>query len=180
MLNGIQSNPDTISLIEKITEQCIAAIRKGNKILFAGNGGSAADAQHLAAELVCRFMENRAALPAIALTTDTSVLTAIGNDFGFDELFSRQIEALANKGDVLFVISTSGQSRNIRIAIEMARTKNITVVGLTGNVGVEMAALCDYAICVPSENTARIQEGHILIGHIICGLIEKNFISEKQ
>lgn len=179
MLDKVQSDPEIIALIEKITLQCIEAVRIGNKILFAGNGGSAADAQHLAAELVCRFMINRRALPAIALTTDTSILTAVGNDFGFNEIFSRQIEGLANEGDILFVISTSGKSENIRSAITAARNKNLTIVGLTGERGTEMAALCDYAICIPSSDTARIQEGHILLGHIICKLIENNVATAR-
>ena len=142
-------------------------LQNGNKILLAGNGGSAADAQHLAAELVCRFETTRKALPAIALTTDTSLLTAIGNDLGYRYLFSRQIEALADSGDLFIAISTSGNSENILEALKTASAKGCYTLLLGGQEGGAAKNLCDLAILVPSDNTARIQEVHILIGHIL-------------
>ena len=152
---------------------CIGALRQGNKILFAGNGGSAADAQHLAGELVSRFNYNRPGLPAFSLSTDTSVLTAIGNDYGYEHLFARQIESVGNAGDVFFGISTSGRSPNILKALQAARTKGLLTVGLTGCGGGLMPEYCDHCLRVPSDSTPRIQEGHILIGHTICCLIEQ-------
>ncbi len=144
----------------------------GNKLLIAGNGGSAADAQHIAAEFVSRFNFDRPGLPALALTTDTSILTAIGNDYGYDQLFRRQIEANGVGGDIFLGISTSGNSPNILQALEAARQKGIMTFGLTGKSGGKMRDLCDHCLCVPSENTPRIQEAHILIGHTLCAMVE--------
>lgn len=144
----------------------------GHKLLIAGNGGSAADAQHIAAEFVSRFNFDRPGLPALALTTDTSILTAVGNDYGYDQLFRRQIEANGVAGDVFLGISTSGNSPNILQALEAARLKGITTIGLTGQHGGSMRELCDHCLCVPSGDTPRIQEAHILIGHTICGMVE--------
>lgn len=144
----------------------------GNKLLIAGNGGSAADAQHIAAEFVSRFNFDRPGLPAMALTTDTSILTAVGNDYGYDQLFRRQIEANGQKGDVFLGISTSGNSPNILQALGAARLKGITTFGLTGETGGMMRELCDYCLCVPSRDTPRIQEAHILIGHTLCAMVE--------
>ena len=144
----------------------------GHKLLIAGNGGSAADAQHIAAEFVSRFNFDRPGLPALALTTDTSILTAVGNDYGYDQLFRRQIEANGVAGDVFLGISTSGNSPNILQALEGARLKGITTIGLTGQQGGSMRELCDHCLCVPSGDTPRIQEAHILIGHTICGMVE--------
>lgn len=158
---------------ERIAQACCTALRAGNKILFAGNGGSAADAQHLAGELVSRFNFDRPGLPAFALTTDTSVLTAIGNDYGYDKLFARQVNAVGASGDVFFAISTSGRSANILRALEEGRSKGMVTVGFTGKLGGDMLRLCDYLIRVPVTETPKIQEGHIVIGHIICGLIER-------
>ena len=152
---------------------CIVALRNGNKILFAGNGGSAADAQHLAGELVSRFNYDRPGLAAFSLSTDTSVLTAIGNDYGYEHLFARQIEAIGHAGDILFAISTSGRSPNILNAVRVAREKGLVAVGLTGRGGGELPALCDHCLRTPSDSTPRIQEGHITIGHTICYLIEQ-------
>jgi D-sedoheptulose 7-phosphate isomerase len=163
----------------KVAELCIAALRRGNKILFAGNGGSAADAQHLAGELISRFNYDRPGLPAFALSTDTSVLTAIGNDYGYDKLFARQIEAVGNTGDVLFGISTSGRSPNILNAMRVAREKGLATVGLTGRVGGDLPALCDHCLRVPANATPRIQEGHIVIGHTICALIEQQLFPQS-
>jgi D-sedoheptulose 7-phosphate isomerase len=158
--------------VAQVAEACVEALRHGHKILFAGNGGSAADAQHLAAELVSRYAYDRPGLPAFALTTDTSVLTAIGNDYGYERLFARQIEAVGSAGDVFFGISTSGRSPNVLNAFDAARAKGVITVGMTGRAGSQMPARCDYLLRVPSESTPRIQEGHIAIGHAICQLIE--------
>ncbi len=152
---------------------CARAINSGNKIMFFGNGGSAADAQHLATELSVRYVDDRAPIAGIALTTDTSTLTAAGNDYGFDHIFSRQIEAIGSKGDVVIAISTSGNSPNITKAITAAKDKGITVVGLTGKTGGKMREMCDHILIVPSSSTARIQEMHILLGHMLCGALER-------
>lgn len=152
---------------------CVASLRSGGKIMFAGNGGSAADAQHWAGELVSRFYYDRPGLPAIALTTDTSALTAIGNDYGYDYTFARQLEALGREGDVFFAISTSGNSPNIVRACQAARGRDIHVVGLTGQEGGKLADICDICFRIPSPETPRIQEGHEFIGHIVCALIEQ-------
>ncbi|MCP4355446.1 MAG: D-sedoheptulose 7-phosphate isomerase [Proteobacteria bacterium] len=169
-----QTKDLTLKPFSKMIEFSISAIKNGNKILFAGNGGSAADAQHWATELTVRYKVNRKAIPAIALTTDTSALTAIGNDFGFDYLFSRQVEALGNKGDVFIAISTSGNSANIINAIEEAKKIGITVIGFTGNGGGKMKNMCDVLIDIPSKTTARIQEMHEILGHSFCDIIEQS------
>jgi len=148
------------------------SILQGHKVLWCGNGGSAADAQHLAAELVGRFRYTRAGLPSIALTTDSSILTAIANDYGFDEVFERQVEALCQPGDVVVGISTSGNSRNVCAAFAKARSLQAATIALTGKAGGRMAALADVCIRVPSADTARIQEAHILCGHMLCEWIE--------
>ncbi|MEM4264029.1 MAG: D-sedoheptulose 7-phosphate isomerase [Candidatus Woesearchaeota archaeon] len=158
--------------IEKTAEAMIIALKNGKKILICGNGGSAADAQHFAAELVCRFEKDRKPLPAIALTVNTSNITAIGNDFGFDFVFSKQVEALGREGDILVAISTSGNSPNVLKAIEKAKELKIKTVLLSGKAGGKMKGLCDYELIIPTENTARIQECHILIIHTWCKLIE--------
>ncbi len=163
--------------IERAAVMLAETLRRGDKILICGNGGSAADAQHIAAELTGRFAMEREALPAIALTTDTSALTAIANDYGFDRVFERQIEALAKRGDVLIGISTSGRSQNIIRALERARHKGCATLGLSGRDGGVMDELCDLNLTVPLESTARIQEMHIFIGHIICELVEKELFS---
>jgi D-sedoheptulose 7-phosphate isomerase len=160
---------DTLVTIGKLTAD---AMRSGHKLLVAGNGGSAADAQHLVAEFVVRFTVNRPALRAIALTTDSSILTAAGNDFGFDHIFSRQIEALGQPGDVFLGISTSGNSTNILKALHQAKKMNITTVGFSGNNGGLMRSLCDHNIIIPSSVTANIQESHLALEHIFCMLVE--------
>jgi D-sedoheptulose 7-phosphate isomerase len=157
----------------KITKVALAAIRKGNKIMFCGDGGSAADSQHLAAELVSRLYKDRPALAAIGLTVDTSILTASGNDYGYERIFSRQIEALGQKGDVLIAITTSGRSRNIIEAVIEANKKLVTTIGFLGEGGRDVGALVDYQINVPSISIPKIQEAHIAIGHIFCALLEK-------
>jgi len=152
---------------------CENAIRDGGKILFFGNGGSASDAQHLATELTARYITDRKAIAAIALTTDTSALTAIGNDMGFEKIFARQVEALGRKGDVAVGISTSGNSANVLEALKTARGMGIVTVGLTGGEGGKMPGLCDIVLAVPSKTTARIQEMHITLGQMLCGALEK-------
>jgi len=157
-----------IPLIVKCAEAIFSALSNGNKVLICGNGGSAADAQHIAAEFVGRYETERIALPAIALTTDTSALTALGNDYGFERIYARQIEALAQPGDVLIALSTSGNSPNIISAVMSARKSGCYVIGLTGAKGKKLASLCDLCILIPAERTARIQEAHITIAHIWC------------
>jgi D-sedoheptulose 7-phosphate isomerase len=173
LIGKLATDRELIALLEAIAGRCIAALRADNKILFAGNGGSAADAQHLAAEFVSRFAFDRPGLSAFALTTDTSALTAIGNDYGYEKLFARQVQAVGKAGDVFFGISTSGKSPNILRALEECRSRKITTVGFTGQNGGAMPALCDYCVRVPSTETPKIQEGHITLGHIVCGLVER-------
>ena len=169
---------EVLDSIYQATKLIIDAYKNGNKTLIAGNGGSAADAQHIAAEFVSRFYFDREALASIALTTDTSILTAIGNDYGFDRVFARQIEANGLKGDIFIAISTSGNSKNIIEAIKVAKAKNLYTVALTGMSGGKIANMCDITIKVPSSSTPRIQESHILIGHIMCEIVEKQLFSK--
>lgn len=161
-----------VPVVERIAGEMTRRLRAGNKILWCGNGGSAADAQHLAAELVGRFQRNRRGLPSIALTTDTSILTAVANDHGYEKVFSRQVEALGVEGDLLVGISTSGNSRNVCLALETARSLGVFTVGFAGEGGGEIAAIADLALCIPSKDTARVQESHILCGHILCDWVE--------
>lgn len=163
---------DILEQVERVATAIKAALANGKKILFCGNGGSAADSQHLAAEFVGRFQKERQGLPAIALTVDTSILTAVGNDYGFDKVFVRQVEALGNEGDVLVGISTSGTSPNVLAAVELAKTKGIYCVGMTAAGGGKMLEVCDECIAIPAKITARAQEMHILIGHILCELVD--------
>lgn len=161
--------------IEKSAKLCIDSLKNGRKILIFGNGGSAADSQHIAAEIVGRYKVERKGLPAIALTTDTSALTAIGNDYGYLHVFERQVEALANKGDVLIGISTGGTSENVISALKLANKLGCKAIGFSGKSGGELNTLCDVNIVVPSEDIPRIQEMHIFIGHTICHLIDQAF-----
>ncbi len=158
-----------VALVNMLTE----LFKHGGKLLVMGNGGSAADAQHFVAEIVGRFKLERRALPAVALTTDTSILTAIGNDYGFESIFSRQVEALANEGDLVIGISTSGNSPNILKALQEARLRGCLTAGLLGKSGGSIKEFCDLALIIPSDDTPRIQEGHITIIHIVCDLMEK-------
>ncbi len=158
--------------LEKTAQLIDAALRRGNKILFCGNGGSAADSQHLAAEFVGRFQTERRGLPAVALTVDTSILTAVANDYGYDTVFARQVQALGQPGDVLVGLSTSGNSANVLRAIAEAKAKGMTCIGMTAAGGGKMAACCDICLAVPAEVTARAQEMHILMGHILCELVD--------
>ena len=161
-------------------QMILKTYQAGGKVLLIGNGGSAADAQHIAAELIGRFQLERTGLPAIALTTNTSALTALANDYAYDAVFSRQLEALASNKDILIAITTSGTSPNILKAVETAHSKGVYVVGLTGDDGGKLKDMADLTIMVPSNNIARIQEAHITIGHIICHLVEKGLFNESS
>jgi len=160
------------------SQKIITAFHSGNKVLLAGNGGSASDAQHIAAEFVGRFKINRPPLPALALTTDTSILTAVGNDFGFDSVFSRQVSALGAAGDILLVFSTSGNSQNLVKAVCAAKEKQVTSLGFLGKTGGAVAGALDDCIVVSCENTAIIQEVHITMGHILCDIVEREFFGK--
>ena len=180
LLTAMSHDSALRELILRAVALSVQALKRGNKLLFAGNGGSAADAQHWAGELVSRFNFDRPGLAAIALTTDTSILTAIGNDYGYDYVFARQIEALGRSGDVLFALSTSGNSKNIVRAIQASRAAGIAVIGFTGQGGGSMAELCDICLRMPSAETPKIQEGHELLGHMICGLIEQAMFANAR
>ncbi len=167
-------------VIEAIALGMTSAILGGGKILWCGNGGSAADCQHLAAEIVGRFRRERRGLPSIALTTDSSILTAVANDYGYQCVFSRQVEALARPGDVLVGISTSGNSQNVIMALEQGRSMGVTTVAMTGAGGGKMGAIADFTLAVPSTETARIQEAHILVGHVLCDWVELRWTQTQQ
>jgi len=171
---------EVVSAIARVSEILVEALAQGNKALLFGNGGSAADAQHIAAEFVGRFAFDRPALPALALSVNTSCVTAIGNDYGFDLVFSRQLEALARRGDVVIGITTSGNSPNVIQAMATARKMGLHTVALTGCTGGKLKKAVDYCICVPSDQTPRIQECHILIGHIISELVEQSLFHEPS
>jgi D-sedoheptulose 7-phosphate isomerase len=173
-------SPEVVSVVAKVSELLVDAFREGNKVLLFGNGGSAADAQHIAAEFVGRFAFDRPALSALALSVNTSCVTAVGNDYGFDRVFSRQIEALARPGDVAIGISTSGNSLNVVRAVSVAKNMGVHTVALTGCTGGELKNAADHCICVPSTETARIQECHILIGHIISELVEQTIFDHES
>lgn len=175
---AIYENENLINKIEEVSKLCVRLYMGKNKTILAGNGGSAADAQHIAAELVGRYGFDRPSIPSLALTTDTSCLTAIGNDYGYDKVFSRQLEGMGQEGDLFIGISTSGNSKNIINAFVSAKEKGITTVALVGRDGGEMAKMADIALVVPSDSTPRIQESHILIGHIICDIIEKEIFGD--
>lgn len=174
----ILNDENLINLIKKSALMIIQAYKNGNKTLLAGNGGSAADAQHIAGEFVSRFYFDRPGIASIALSTDTSILTAIGNDYGYENLFARQVQAQGNKGDVFIGISTSGNSKNILKALEICKEKEILSIGLSGDSGGAMNELCDMCIKVPSSCTPRIQEAHILIGHILCAIVEEELFGK--
>lgn len=177
--NSILQNEEILQLVLTISKKTIDAYKSGNKTILAGNGGSAADAQHFAGEFVSRFYFDRPGLPSIALSTDTSVITAVGNDYGYEKVFSRQIQANGNSGDIFIAISTSGNSENILEALKESKKRGIITVGLTGEDGGKMKELCDYCVCVPSKETPRIQEAHILIEHIICSLVEEEIFGNE-
>lgn len=167
-----------LEAIAEVAALCVRIYRNGNKTMLAGNGGSAADAQHIAAELVGRYGFDRPSIPSLALTTDTSNLTAIGNDYGYDQVFSRQVEGMGQQGDVFIGISTSGNSQNVVNAFESAKAMGITTIALVGRDGGAMGQMADHAIIVPSNATPRIQESHIMIGHILCDVIEKELFGD--
>ncbi|RYZ29603.1 MAG: SIS domain-containing protein [Chitinophagaceae bacterium] len=173
-------NEELLLTIQELTSKIVAALRDGGRLYFCGNGGSAADAQHLAAEFSGRFYKDRNALPAEALHVNTSYITAVGNDYGFDVIYSRLVEGIMSKGDILIGLSTSGNSANIVKAFESARTKEITTVAFTGLTGGLLKSLSDFLINVPSADTPRIQESHIMIGHIICQLAEEQYFSQEK
>jgi len=168
-----------LSRIARVGRACVTALRKGHRILLFGNGGSAADAQHIAAELVGRFRRERPGLPALALTTNASTLTAIGNDYSFEDVFARQVEAFGNKGDVAIGISTSGNAANVLGGIAMARARGLLTVGMTGKTGGKLGKQVQYCLGVPAEATARVQEAHILIGHVLCEIIDRELPARK-
>ncbi len=167
------AEPFILTTIENIVDEIVDSLKNGGKILFCGNGGSAADAQHIAAELSGRFYTDRAPLYAEALHVNSSYMTAVANDYSYDVVYSRMIEGCGRKGDVLFGISTSGNSKNVLKALEVANEKGMITVGMTGDTGGKMKAICKYLLNVPSNDTPRIQESHILLGHIICQLVEE-------
>ncbi len=173
LMSAMLADVTLLVRVEAAAVACIHAIKNGNKVLLAGNGGSAADAQHIAGEFVSRFAFDRPGLPAIALTTDTSILTAIGNDYGYENLFARQVQAHAQKGDVFIAYSTSGGSPNVIAALREARARGVICIGMTGNRGGPMKELCDHYLDVPSADTPKIQEGHAVLGHTLCGLVER-------
>ena len=177
--NKVMQNGALLKTVDEVASAMVAALKNGNRIYFCGNGGSAADAQHLAAEFSGRFYIDRDALPAEALHCNTSYITAVGNDYGYDVVYSRLIKGIGSKGDFLVGLSTSGNSANIIKAFQTAREKGIITVGFTGESGGKMKELCDHLINVPSANTPRIQESHIMLGHIICQLVEEQYFSES-
>ena len=177
---SILGNNEILKLVSKISLEIVKAYKNGHKVLIAGNGGSAADAQHMAGELVSRFYFDRPGLPAIALTTDSSIITAIGNDYSYNRIFSRQIESNGQNGDIFIGISTSGNSKNIIEELIQRKKQGIINIGLTGKDGGTMKHQCDYCVCVPSEETPRIQESHLLIEHIICSIVEEELFGKNK
>ncbi len=178
--NLILRSHETLNNLNNVMHLAVGTYQKGNKILICGNGGSAADAQHIACELVGKFYLDRESLPVISLTNNTSVITAIGNDYGFDELFARQIKAFGNTGDMFLGLTTSGNSKNIINAVEICKNKGITTVVLTGASGGRVKELCDHCICIPSNDTPRVQESHLMIGHILSAIIEKEIFTKEK
>jgi D-sedoheptulose 7-phosphate isomerase len=179
VMQSLLQSSEYLSAVAKVAEAMTKCLRSGNKVLFFGNGGSAADAQHLAAELSGRFLKERASLAGWALTTNSSVLTAIGNDYSFDEVFARQIQGIGGPDDVAFAISTSGNSPNVLRAVNVARDRKLVTVGLTGKTGGKLRSAVDHCICIPSDQTPRIQEAHILTGHVLCELVEETLFEKN-
>lgn len=180
VVQAVQRNEEIHATLVKAAEETAAAMKAGNKLMVAGNGGSAADAQHLVAEFVSRLVHDRLAMRAVALTTDTSIMSAVGNDYGFEHVFSRQVEALGQQGDVFFGISTSGNSANVLEALRASREAGITTIGLTGATGGMMAPLCDHLIRIPSATTMYIQQAHLALEHIFCLLTERLYFAESE
>ncbi|MEO0329230.1 MAG: D-sedoheptulose 7-phosphate isomerase [Pseudomonadota bacterium] len=179
VVTEMKASPNYLESLESIGKACVNTLRNKGKILWCGNGGSAADSQHLAGELVSRFNYDRPGLASVALTTDTSILTSIGNDYGYERLFARQVEAIGNEGDVIIGISTSGRSGNVIEGFKTAREKGLVTVGFAGKNGADMTALCDHIINIPSSETPKIQEGHIATGHILCNYIETQIFPKQ-
>jgi len=179
LMQSLLESAEYLGAVVEVADTMTKCLRSGNKILFFGNGGSAADAQHLAAELSGRFLKERKSLSGWALTTNTSVLTAIGNDYSFEEVFARQIQGIGSAGDMAFAISTSGNSPNVLRALNVAREKKLVTVGLSGRTGGKLPSAVDHCIRIPSDQTPRIQEAHILTGHILCELIEETLFEKK-
>jgi D-sedoheptulose 7-phosphate isomerase len=180
VMNSILADTSIMATVENIGKACAASVRDGGKVMFCGNGGSAGDSQHLAAEMVGKLVFDRPGMAGLALTTDTSALTAVGNDFGYEHVFSRQVEALGRAGDVLIGISTSGGSKNVIKAMEVARAKGIKTVAMTGMKHGPMADLADHWIAIPHGETQKIQEGHMVLGHIFCALMEAEIHGDKR
>jgi D-sedoheptulose 7-phosphate isomerase len=180
VLQAVEHDKKIHDMLAAAAERTATALKAGCKLMTAGNGGSAADAQHLVAEFVSRLVEDRPAMRAVALTTDTSILTAIGNDYGYERLFIRQVEALGQRGDVFLGISTSGRSPNILCALERCRSMGITTIGLTGGTGGHMPPLCDFLICIPSDVTMYIQQAHLALEHIFCMLTERMYFGPER
>jgi D-sedoheptulose 7-phosphate isomerase len=178
-LEVIQALNDQQHVLDQIASEMVLAVRMGGKILWCGNGGSAADAQHLNGQLVVRYRHDRAGIPSIALSTDTSILTAASNNYGYEHIFQRQVETLARKGDVVVAISTSGNSRNVFLALEAARKLGAVTVAFTGKGGGQVAKAADFLFEVPSSDTPRIQEAHILAGHVLCEILEKELMAAQ-
>lgn len=179
VIRAFVASHNTLNILESFASQITIALSNGHKLLIAGNGGSAGDAQHIAGEFVSRLFLERAPLPAIALTTDTSVLTAIGNDYGYEKVFERQVLGLGVRGDVFWGISTSGKSPNVLRALEAARSRGLMTLGFTGAAGGRMAELCDYLLCAPSRDTAQIQQIHIIAAHSVCALVERRMFATQ-
>jgi D-sedoheptulose 7-phosphate isomerase len=175
VLQAVAEDANLQGAVKLAAEQTVAALKAGRKLIVAGNGGSAADAQHVVAEFVCRLCEDRPALRAVALTTNSSILTAVSNDYGFERVFARQIEALGEAGDVFMAISTSGNSPNVLRALEQARAMGIATIGMTGGTGGAMVSLCDYCILIPSDVTMYIQQAHLALEHIFCAIVERDY-----
>jgi D-sedoheptulose 7-phosphate isomerase len=173
LLDALLADEALLAATEESARLCVDALRAGGKILLAGNGGSASDAQHLAGELVGRLNFERPGLAALALTADTAVLTALGNDYGYDRVFARQVEALGRRGDVFVGFSTSGRSKNVLAALAASRAQGLVTIGFAGRGGGDMPALCDALLLVRAENTQNIQEAHIVLGHILCAIVER-------
>lgn len=176
---AILANDKLIGQIEKLALDCVQCLHSGGKVIFAGNGGSFADAQHLSAEFISRFMFDRAPLASLVLGANSSAISAIGNDYGYEQVFARELQGVASSGDVFIPITTSGNSCNILVAVEQAKKQGLTTVAFTGEGGGKLATLCD-CLFIPSRETARIQECHIMIGHIVCGLVEQQYFKEKN
>jgi D-sedoheptulose 7-phosphate isomerase len=180
LMNAVLGNAELLTTVEAIAKACAASVRQGGKVMFCGNGGSAGDSQHLAAEMVGKLVFDRPAMAGLALTTDTSALTAVGNDFGYEHVFSRQVQGLGNKGDVLIGISTSGGSKNVVKAMQVAKEKSITTIAMTGAIRGPMAEIADHWLAIPHTETQKIQEGHLVLGHIFCALMEAEIHGDKR